>query len=166
VIFGLILIFQPSKEQLIYRAYTTVTVSNRTTGLTEDHPFVDITYRGGLFRKGLDKVIANDEVVVLYIGTPTCSVCVQHIGAFQRYFLEKGMDDYTDQIYYLNPTTDQRGFEQMVEKYEQVEAFTPQLLVFKNGVIIGAFEVVSNDNVQAMNNSVSTFYTQMVTQLG
>lgn len=165
VVFGLIFIFQPSKEQLIYRAYTTVTVANKTSGLTEDHPFKDISYRGGLFSKGLDKVIEQEEIVVLYIGTPTCSVCVQHIGAFQRYFFEEKIDEYVDQIYYLNPTTDQRGFNQMVEKYQQIGAFTPQLIIFKDGQIIGSFEVESNDNVQTMNSSVRTFFRNIYSQL-
>ena len=165
IVLGLILIFQPSPSEIIYDSYTAAPVQNSTGGFTEDHPFVEVTYKGGLFKRGLEKIIEKDEIVFLLISTPSCPVCTQHMGAFQSYFFSREMTDFVDRIYYLNPLTDAKGFETLQSTYEDIGNFTPQLIVFKNGEIVEMFEVVSNTVVSDMNRSVRDFYVDVRARL-
>ncbi len=166
IIFGLILLFQPSEQTLIYRSYSTVMVEARTEGLTEDNPFKKVnSYKGSLFNKGLEKIIASEEIVILYIGTPSCSSCVAHIGAFQAYFESRGMNEFVNHIYYYNPNEDLDGFTRLQEEYADITNVTPQLVAFRNGEIIEKWQVLSSTNITEMNRSVRDFYVALKAKL-
>lgn len=164
VVFGLILILQPNKQTQIYNAYMGVAVEARTEGLTEDNPFKEVTYKGGLFNKGLEDILKDEELVLVYIGTPTCSVCVSHIGAFQSYFESRDVDQLTNHIYYLNSLTDTESILKLQEAFpDAVTSVTPQLLAFKNGEVVETFQVLSSTVVSEMNSSVRNFYNAVKT---
>jgi len=166
LVFALILVFQPSKQTLIYRAYTATMVEARTEGLTADNPFKPVSsYKGSLFNKGLEKILADDDIVILYIGTPNCSSCVSHIGAFQSYYESRGIDQFVKHIYYYNPAEDLDGFAKLQAEYAEINNQTPQLIAFKNGEIIETWQVLSSTNITEMNRSVRDFYVAVKAKL-
>jgi thiol-disulfide isomerase/thioredoxin len=157
---SLILIFTPSNQEKIYDSYKS---GSNTTFFTEDHPFFEVTYDGSLFRRGLERIIEKDEVVVLYIGFSTCPACLTHIGAFDYYFEQEGMDEIVDRIYYLNAADDPKGFEKLFGDYPEVTSATPQLMVFKNGEILATYSAPTSTpptqtEAQAINTQVRDFY--------
>jgi thiol-disulfide isomerase/thioredoxin len=167
VIIGLILIFTPSNQEKIYDAYKN---GSDTTFFTEDHPFFEVTYKGSLFRRGLERIIEKEEIVVLYIGAPSCAGCLKHIGAFDHYFDLENMNDFTDRIYYLDSVNDLKGFKELFEKFQQVTAATPQLIVFKDGAILATYTAPTapapgQTERQAINKAVQTFFNGVVKTL-
>jgi hypothetical protein len=158
IVFGLILALRPSNEQLIYLAYE----ATATSDFTEDHPFYQVQYESTLFKVGLDKIIDKDEIVLVYVGFSSCATCQKHIGAFQKYFYSQNFDELVSTIYYFNIEADQDGITEMIADFPEVTSSTPQLLVFQNGVIIKAFEVLSSEDSQAINRSVRDFYDEAI----
>lgn len=158
VVIGLIFIFKPQDDTVIYAAYQ----ATATSDFTEEHPFVTVSYDGNLFKKGLDKIIAKEEVVIVYIGSAECPSCQAHIGAFQKYFTSEGFDDYVSQIYYLNANNDLEGVTTMSELYPEILVETPQLVVFKDGEVVATFSPVSGDDAILINRSVRDFYREAV----
>ncbi|MBU1141916.1 MAG: hypothetical protein KKG64_05260, partial [Firmicutes bacterium] len=126
------------------------------------HPFYSITYNGSLFKRGLDTIIEKNEIVALYIGFPECPSCNAHIGAFQKYFINEGFDQYVSQIYYINANTDQDGMQDLLDLYIDIATTTPQLVIFKDGVIIATFEPASADDPILINRSVRDFYRDAI----
>ena len=164
VVLGLILVLQPNEQTRFYNAYMGVAVEARTAGLSEKNPFSQVTYNGGLFDKGLKDILEDEELVIVYIGTPTCSVCVSHVGAFQAYFESREVNLLTDSIYYINSQADQTSVIKLQELFpESVTNVTPQLIAFKNGEVIETFEVLSSTTVSEMNLSVRNFYNAVKT---
>jgi len=161
VAIGLIVVLQPSDKQLIYNAYE----AYATDDLTLDHPFVSKNYDSTLFKKGLDKLIEQEEIVIVYIGSPSCTSCQAHIGAFQKYYESLNLDEYVDMIYYFNPLDHATGFKNFMADFEEVEETTPQLIVFKDGKVFDQFEVQSGDDNQIINRSVRNFYEDVIDQL-
>ena len=96
VIIALFLLTIKPNEVAIYDAYK---VTQAT--LTEDHPFYEVTYNGGLFTEGIKDKIANEETFILYIGSPQCPACVQTIGQVETFFKDNtvGVNQYLDQIF-------------------------------------------------------------------
>ncbi|MCR3905664.1 MAG: hypothetical protein NUK62_01355 [Tenericutes bacterium] len=155
LIFALIIIFRPDNQTTIYRSYNIFVTDER---FTEDHPFYQVDYKSSLFSKGLDKIITQDEVVIVYVGYTGCESCLVHIAPFQAYYESEGMDEYVDQIYYLDPSKDSKGFEAFRLAFEEVGDATPQLIVFLNGEIIETFDPQSTEDMQLVNRSVRDFY--------
>jgi hypothetical protein len=167
VIIGLILIFTPSNQEKIYDAYKS---GSNTNFFTEDHPFFEVTYKGSLFRRGLERIIEKEEIVVLYIGTTSCAACLKHIGAYDHYFDLEKMSDFVDRIYYLDSATDLNGFKELFENYQQITAATPQLIVFKDGEILATYTAPTTipptqTEAQAINSAVQLFYRNVVSTL-
>ncbi|PKK96882.1 MAG: hypothetical protein CVV58_04090 [Tenericutes bacterium HGW-Tenericutes-3] len=158
VVIGLIFIFKPHDDTIIYASYE----ATATSDFTEDHPFVTVSYEGTLFKRGLEKIIAKEEIVLVYIGFSECPSCQAHIGAFQKYYLSEGFDDYVSKIYYLNTSEDLDGVTALTEMYDEVLTSTPQLIVFMNGEIIDVFTPVSSDDTAAINRSVRDFYRDAI----
>ncbi|MCD4827065.1 MAG: thioredoxin family protein [Acholeplasmataceae bacterium] len=158
IVIGIIIVLQPSNRESIYNAYSPYS----TNDLTEDHPFYEVNYKSTLFNKGLKTRIEDDELVFVYIGSPDCTSCQAHIGAFQKYYESLEMSDYVDTIYYLNPGNDLDQFEDFVADYEGVAETTPQLIVFQDGEILYQFSVVSAEDTQLLNRSVRDFYEEVI----
>ncbi|MFU8792753.1 MAG: hypothetical protein ACNA7K_01895 [Acholeplasmataceae bacterium] len=159
VIIAIIILTTPSNEGAIYTSYK----DNANADFTENHPFYQVNYNDRLFRRGLETIIEEEEVVIIFIGFATCPACQQHIGAFERYFYSEGMDQYTDTFYYHNIVADQTGFEAFGLAHAQVSGSVPQLLVFKNGVFVNAFSPSTTG--QTINASVRDFFRAVKTQL-
>jgi len=158
VVVGLIFIFKPQDDTVIFAAYE----ATATSDFTEDHPFVTVSYDGSLFKKGLAKIIQQEEIVLVYVGFSQCPSCQVHIGPFQKYFTAEGFDEYVSKIYYLNTSEDFDGVTAFIADYPEVTDSTPQLLVFKNGVVVATFTPVSTEDTTLINRSVRDFYREAI----
>ncbi len=157
VFVGLILIFKPTDQELIYEAYEPYADQEL---FTMDHPFDSVQYKSTLFNKGLDKIINEEEIVMLYIGFSACPDCQAVIGAYQYYFEQYEMTTYVDQIYYLNATQHPNDVDTLIAKYPAITTTTPQLIVFKDGQMIKTYtQVAEGTNI---NLHVSNFYSSLV----
>jgi thiol-disulfide isomerase/thioredoxin len=154
----LIVILQPTNKESIYNAYSPYS----TNDLTEDHPFYEVNYKSTLFNKGLKSMIEDEALVFVYIGSPDCTSCQAHIGAFQKYYDSLEMNTYVDTIYYLNPSDNINQFEDFIADYEGITETTPQFIVFQDGEILSQFEVVTGEASQALNRSVRDFYEDVI----
>ena len=161
LILGLVIGLQPSNSKKVYDAYKNFASAD----FTEDHPFVEVSYRNKLFSSGLEKIIDQDEIVILYVGYNQCQSCIAHIGAFQKYFYSVGLSDKVDQIYYFNALANQKDFAALQTNLEGITGETPQLLVYLNGKLEMVFTVQSADNTQVINNSVKTFFEQVLAKI-
>lgn len=158
----LILVLKPSNQEQIYAAYE----KTATSDFTPDHPYFEVTYSGTLFHKGLDSILNSDEVVALYIGSPSCASCQKHIGAFEKYFYSEGFDAYVSKIYYIDASVDTKGLTELQTIYpNDINTTTPQFIVFKNGVIVATFVPESADNATTINRSVRDFYQEAETAI-
>ena len=166
VTIGLIFLFMPTEKEKIYNSYANLEGINLEY-FTEDHPFNQVKYKSSLFNKGLKDIIEDQELVILYIGTPNCSACVSSIGAFAYYFDAKDrgydMSDYFSQIYYLNSASETKGFQELYENHLAITSGTPQLVVFQNGEVIKTYSFTSE--LGSINNNVLNFYRTLDTQL-
>lgn len=167
LVIALIIVLQPTNKDLVYSQYSQFASND----LTKDHPFYEVNYKSTLFSKGLKKVIENEDIVFVYIGSPGCESCQAHIGAFQKYYDQLELNAYIKTIYYLNPSTDLTQFEEFMADFEDVKGETPQLIVFKNGEILDQFEV-ADETVsphltaeQRINASVRKFYERVIVSL-
>lgn len=160
VILGIIIIFTPNNQEKIYNAY----VANGVTTLSKDHPLKQVTYNGGLFQKGLKKIIEQEEVVVLYIGYAQCPGCQSHITPVANYFNSTGMNQYTDHVYYIDIVQDTKGFEILRSQYALIQAATPQIALFINGELVDIYNAaISNPTTpQQINAAISGFYTKAI----
>jgi hypothetical protein len=136
VLFVLFLTTIQSNEAKILDIYSTTAAT-----LSEDHPFYELTYNGGLFSEGLKDKIENKETFLLYIGSPLCPACVQTIGRVETFFTDTnvGVNDTLDQIYYYNDflggaaSGDRNAF---LEGVPSIVRTTPQLLLFVDGEVV------------------------------
>jgi hypothetical protein len=160
VLIGLILVLQPSNEQQIFEKYTLYGAD-----LEKDHPFYEVNYENKLFQRGLKSILEKEEVVILFIGNQRCTVCVAHIGPIANYFYSKGMDEFVDRIYYLDPEVNEDVLTKLSGDYLGISSNIPQLLVFKNNKVDSVFTISSNDNSQLINSSLNTFFTQVKEKL-
>jgi thiol-disulfide isomerase/thioredoxin len=158
IVVALIIVLQPSEKETIYNSYELYA----TNDFTEDHPFTKVEYKSSLFNKGLDKIIPEEELVLVYIGAPSCTSCQAHIGAFQKYYEELNFSEYVDEIKYYDPSLNLTQFENFRTAYEGVADTTPQLIMFQNGEILYQFEVVSAEDTQLLNRSVRDFYEEVI----
>lgn len=158
LVIALIIVLQPSEKEVIYNQYELYA----TNDLTEDHPFTKVEYKSTLFKKGLDKIIPEEELVLVYIGAPSCTSCQAHIGAFQKYYESLNFSEYVDEIKYYDPSLNPTQFENFIAAYEGVAETTPQLIMFQNGEILYQFEVVSAEDTQLLNRSVRDFYEEVI----
>ncbi len=154
----LIVVLRPSNQEQIYTAYA----STATSDFTADHPYYEVTYSGTLFHKGLDSILNSEDVVALYIGSPSCASCQAHIGAFEKYYISEGFDAYVSKIYYIDASVDTKGLTSLQELYpDDITSTTPQFVVFKDGVIVATFVPESADNATTINRSVRDFYLEV-----
>jgi hypothetical protein len=160
VIFGLLLIFQPTNKEKIQDAYALYNVE-----ITDDHPFYQTDYNGGLFKKGLKKIISSDDVVVVYVGFAACPACQTHIKGFESYFSSEGMDDHVSTIYYIDPTQNQGDFIKFQEAFPQITNTTPQLLVFIDGELVTQFSPGQSTTQTDINRSIRDFYRAAVIKI-
>ena len=158
VIFGLLLIFQPSNKEKIQDAYALYNVE-----LADDHPFYQVDYSGGLFKKGLKKIIGSDDVVIVYVGFAQCPACQTHIKGFASYFASEGADEYASTIYYIDPTQNQGDFIKFQEAFPQITNSTPQLLVFVDGELVRQFTPGQSTVQTEINRNIRDFYRAVVT---
>ncbi|MCK9236355.1 MAG: hypothetical protein WC225_05730 [Acholeplasmataceae bacterium] len=157
LITALIIALQPSNSKRIYQSYHT----SATRDFTEDHPFYEVNYKSSLFKKGLDKILDQNEVVLVYIGSPTCTSCVGHIGAFQRYYNSTNFNQYVDKIYYYSPGHSPKQFETFMSDHPLVLNQTPQLILFVDGEVAMQYQVGSTEDSQVLLRSVRDYYNSM-----
>jgi thiol-disulfide isomerase/thioredoxin len=124
-----------SNQAKIFDMYSTTSAT-----ISEDHPFYELTYNGGLFSEGLKDKIENKETFILYIGSPFCPACVQTIGQVETFFsdLNVGVSNVLDQIFYYNdfvggPASGDRNA--FLEGVPSIVRTTPQLFLFVDGEI-------------------------------
>jgi len=160
IIFGLLLIFQPSNQEKIQDAYALYNVT-----ITDDHPFYQVDYSGGLFKQGLKRIISKDDVVVVYVGFASCPACQTHIKGFESYYRSEGLDDHVSTIYYLDPTQNQGDFVKFQEAFPQISNSTPQLLVFIDGELVRQFTPGQSTVQTEINRNIRDFYRAVVTQI-
>ncbi len=160
VVFGLILIFQPTNQEKIYDAYALYNVE-----ITEDHPFYQVDYSGGLFKKGLKKIISQEEVVVVYVGFAACPACQTHVKGFESYYNSEGLVDHVSRIYYIDPTQNQGDFENFQEAFPEILNTTPQILVFMDGEIVETYTPGESTVQTDINRSIRDFYRAVVTKI-
>ena len=164
LIIALIIVLQPSNKDRIYNAYDPYASND----FTEEHPFYEVQYKSSLFKKGLKKIIENEELVFVFIGYPGCSSCQAHIGSIQKYYEQLELNAHVDMIYYFDPQKDadsegnSEQFEAFRNDFEDVKTTTPQLIVFKDGEILKQFEVASGDDSQLINRSVRKFFEEVI----
>ncbi|MDO9628630.1 MAG: thioredoxin family protein [Acholeplasmataceae bacterium] len=160
IVFGLILIFQPTNQEKIAKSYELYNIE-----LTEDHPFYQVTYGSKLFKRGLDKIIAKEEVVVVYVGFPSCPACQTHIKGFESYFRSENVEDYTSKIYYINPNENVADFVKFQTAFPSIINSTPQLLVFIDGELVTQFSPGSSTAQTDINRSIRDFYRAAVIKI-
>ncbi len=80
----------------------------------------------------LGKIEKNEKIVVFF-GTPTCSVCVQEVGFYNSEFKEAGLKEKLQKIYYVNVTKlTENQTDKFFEDYGVDLTTTPNLLYFEN----------------------------------
>lgn len=131
----------------------------------------------------LEKILEKDEEVVVYIGSPICPHCLKFIDNVQGSFLgdlpmlKQGLNDYVDQIYYVQLDYSETGFSlkglnEFYEKYELTGANSiPDFISFKNGEVVFQYkfeEVIQNPdeddtiNQQNILRSINKFVNNTV----
>ncbi len=160
IILAIFLIFSPTNQEKIYKAYTAMGV----TTMPEDHPLYQVTYDGSLFKKGLKDILEKEEVVILYIGYAACPNCQSHVTPISTYFSSTGMNEYTDHVYYLDTTQDVKGFDALAAKYSQIVDSTPQIMVFVDGEIVKLYtpETADTSTPALINRNMRTFYEDSI----
>ena len=156
-IIALLLFTAESNASKIYSAYSPTAAT-----ITEDHPFYELSYNGGLFTEGIKDKIANKETFILYIGSPQCPACVQTIGQVETFFRDDnfGVDDYLDVMYYYqdfvggNASGDRNDF---LRDLPSIIRKTPQLILFVDGEV--ALEFVSPAQGGNIAINVRNFFT-------
>ncbi|MFU8793295.1 MAG: hypothetical protein ACNA7K_04645 [Acholeplasmataceae bacterium] len=148
-----------SNKASIYDSYK----DTATSDFTENHPFYQVNYKDRLFGRGLESIIAEEDVVIIFIGFATCPACQQHIGVFERTFYSEGMDHYTDTFYYHNIVADQAGYEAFRLAHTQVLGSVPQLLVFREGIFMGSYS--PSEIMQPIDMAVRDFFRAIKIQL-
>ncbi|HAX03442.1 MAG: hypothetical protein A2Y45_00220 [Tenericutes bacterium GWC2_34_14] len=152
----ILVLLTPNNQEKILEAYEAYGV----TTMPENHPLYSLKYDGSLFKKGLEDVIADDEVVILYIGYAACPACQAHITAISTYFTSTGMNEYVDRIYYMDTSNDLNGFNALSAAFEEIVDSTPQLVIFINGEIVDIYNAqgVNPSDATAINRAIRTFY--------
>jgi thiol-disulfide isomerase/thioredoxin len=160
LIVGLIIVTTPTNQQAIYESYK----DNANEYFTADHPFYQLNYRSGLFSKGLQARIDSEEVVIVFLGFPTCPACQAQIGTFQRYFESENMSEHIKYIYYLNVVNDPNGHAAMIADYAETNGGVPRMLAFKDGQVIAVYEVPQDQSAN-LNIVVRDFFRAVKNQL-
>lgn len=160
VILAIFLIFSPSNQEKTYKAYTAYGV----TTMPEDHPLYQVNFKSTLFKKGLDKLIDKEDVVVLYIGYAACTSCQSHVTPISTYFTSTGMNEYVDRVYYLDPSQDTDGFYALSALYSQILESTPQIMVFIDGELVKLYtpETADTSTTAMINRNIRTFYEDAI----
>lgn len=160
VIIGLFLLTLRSNEEKIFDAYSVTAAT-----ITEEHPFYEVSYEGGLFSDGLKDIIENERLVIMYMGSPLCSFCVETIGHVETYYSEEGFDEIVDKIYYYqdfpgNDASNDR--ETMLSDLPSIERTTPQMVAFLDGEIFFEYTSPEDENYAA---AVRNFFRNLKIQL-
>lgn len=160
VILGLLVIFTPNNQEKIYEAYTAYGV----TTMPEDHPLYQVKYEGGLFRKGLEDILADEELVVVYFGFAACPGCQAHVTPISTYFTSTGMNEYVDKVYYLDVSQETKGFDVLRAEFTEIQTTTPQIAFFMNGELVEIYvatEANAPDATQ-INRNIRDFYNNSI----
>lgn len=158
LIIGLTIILAPSNKTKIYNEYKLYASEE----FTKDHPFYEITYRNGLFKKGLKSVLNNEEPVLVFISQQECQHCVIHIGPFQEYFYQTEANLKFDKIYYFNAQNSGKDFLKFQTSVDGVREDVPQLLLIVNGKVVKRFTFNEETSIQALNRKVKDFYIDVL----
>lgn len=158
VILALLLIFSPNNPERIYNAYTAYGV----TDLSKDHPLYQVSYEGGLFKKGLEDIIEKEEVVVVFIGYAACPGCQAHVAPLSKYFDSTGMGEYVDKVYYLDTTKDLEGYNSLAAKYSQIVETTPQIALIIDGELVKIYVPAENLTATDINRNMRTFFEDSI----
>lgn len=164
--------FRSSKDK-IYYAYKNNTTQAEST-LSRDHAYKKISLAKA------EELIDSGENILLFIGTPQCIHCVNHIGTFNEYFNEAVVEGETattssffkGTIYYVELKVIGEAFSLpnlgdflLKYKVEQTEEQTThRLLAFSEGKLIEEYKN-SQTTPASIRNNTQYFYRQVITQL-
>lgn len=121
---ALIAVSLPSDKAKIYNAY------EASPNLQKDHVFETISVNN------LIKVIDNKGPVMVYFGSPACSVCVQEIGYYDIEFKNQNVDEHLKVIYYVQAPLTEAQTQLLTSKYQMTLTGTPELYLLNNGAIV------------------------------
>lgn len=163
VVFALIAIFSPSNEEKIYNAYRAYGV----TTLSEDHPFYQVDFDGGLFSKGVEDYIKSGEPTIVILGFAACGGCQAHITPFATYFESTGVNELVDRVYYYDVSVDQKGFAELQGMFPEIPGSTPQIILFMDGEIVEHYYATTENATDAttINRNIRDFYEAVVTAI-
>ena len=158
---GLFLLTVRTNEEKIYDSYSTT-----ASTLTENHPFYEISYNGTIFEPGLKKILEEDELVILYIGSHFCSVCIQTIGNIEKYYFQEDMDEIFSQIFYYQDWVGEDASNDrndMLEAFPDIQRSTPQVIVFRNGELFFQYQspTIQNPSPQDYARAASNFFKDL-----
>lgn len=146
LIIALIVLLTPSAERKLFNSYTTSTAVSedvrndlRNDDLFKNHVFKVVSL------SDVKKKVENKDDFILHIGSASCSICVQGIGHYNKYFIEnlsKFEAHVGKNIFYLEANT-QGLYEFVVAQNMQAAAAdgeqqgvgTPHLTYFKKGKV-------------------------------
>jgi hypothetical protein len=160
LLLALIIFTRPSKSEVIYNQYIQYETVNKEW-FTEDHPFTMVNFKSGFlgFNPGLERIIEKDEYSLVYFGYAGCEACQQHVGPYQHYFFEVGLNEYLSTIHYFDVTEDLDNFQILQDQYEQIEGVTPQLILFRNGEIVLKLEM---NETLTLNRNILNFFDEVL----
>ncbi len=151
----LVIIAIPSNSEKIYLSY----MDTANEYFTEDHPYYEVD------ASKVERMISRDDTFILFISSPDCATCQDHIGTIQRYFESTGAQEQFDRIYYLNPLEDPTAFTRLVDANDNISSATPQMFVFVNGEIAESFDSTLSTSDQTRNTNVRTFFEDAIAAL-
>ncbi len=122
------IVLRPNKKNSFYESY-------KSADIPKNHIFKEITL------KELAKKQADKEKMLVYIGYPGCSNCVNEVKYYYIEFFNEGLDEYFESIYYIDLTKiKQKDFEKIAELYgvtanQETGQFNAFLFYFEEGEI-------------------------------
>lgn len=152
---ALIVIIQPTDQEKIYNAYS----DKGSPNIQRENVFETIS------TDKLIRVIETGVPVVVYFGTPTCTVCVSEIGWYDIEFTSAGLDTSVEVIYYLKSDgISDSNKAKLQNKYGMTLTGTPEVYYFNNGDIV-LKRADFNNQAQTMQLQIKNFFQAIKTDL-
>lgn len=145
---ALIVIIQPTDQEKIFKAYDKVGAID----LAEKHVFESIG------ASNLIKLIDTGKPIVVYFGTPSCSVCVTEIGWYDKEFVFAGLSSELNVIYYVNTgSLTQSSIKKLQDKYGMTLTGTPEVYYLNEGEIVKTRKEYTTGTTQLQIKNFFTF---------
>lgn len=152
---ALIVIIQPTDQEKIYNAYNAAGSPN----IKKENVFETIS------TDKLIRVIETGAPVVVYFGTPTCTVCVSEIGWYDIEFESAGLNQEVEVIYYLKSDgISASNVAKLQNKYGMTLTGTPEVYYFNEGEVV-LKRADFNNQAQTMQLQIKNFFQAIKTDL-